>query len=259
MRLSSARPPAGKSFRESVRRSPLSLQYAVTNAQSKRLSGSYAPHIFRPSASDEHSCVPVRPSSARRVMLPPASSSFLSRYQDSNAAFALLKSISGSRNCSSPASFFPLRRGRRGFWGRGSRRRNFSGSDPASHFRRKSGRFNYSSGMQDAQAFHQMSQLPHIPRPWPAFQGLYCHSRKHGRRQTASVHACGKGRQQQGNIFRSFAQRRKTQRKHLQSIIEICPEFPAGDGFLKIFVGRGNDAHIDLERLHSTDALKLCS
>jgi len=59
------------------------------------------------------------------------------------------------------------------------------------------------------------------------------------------------------NILAPFAQRRHLHRKDVKAVIQILPEFPAGDLGLKIAIGRRDHAHIHLKRETTADAFEL--
>ena len=110
--------------------------------------------------------------------------------------------------------------------------------------------------MQNAQPLHKMRQLTHVAGPGPALQRLHSSGGEERRRKPAPVHARGERGQQQGDILGPIPQGRQAKRKHSQPIIQVSSEFTARNSLLKVFVGRGNDAHVHLERMHAPHALK---
>ena len=62
---------------------------------------------------------------------------------------------------------------------------------------------------------------------------------------------------QQGNIFFPFAQWRDVKRNHVQTVKKIFAEISFGDFFFQIFIGGGNQTHIDANGLGSADGGEL--
>ena len=62
---------------------------------------------------------------------------------------------------------------------------------------------------------------------------------------------------QQTDISRSFAQRRQSDRKDIQAVVQIHSETPFGDHFLETLVGGRNNARIHANGLRTTESLQL--
>ena len=62
---------------------------------------------------------------------------------------------------------------------------------------------------------------------------------------------------QQGNVDFALTQRWKLGGDHIQPVVKIFPELSAFNCFFKIFVGRTDHPHINLNRLLSADSFKL--
>jgi hypothetical protein len=62
---------------------------------------------------------------------------------------------------------------------------------------------------------------------------------------------------QHGNVLSSVPQRRNLERKHVQPIKEILPEGAAVHRRAQVAIRRGDDAHVDLNRLSAPDSLEL--
>ncbi len=60
-----------------------------------------------------------------------------------------------------------------------------------------------------------------------------------------------------GNVLRPFAERRDADRHDAQTIVEIFSEAARGDEFVEAAIGGGDDSGGDLDRLLTTDSLKL--
>ena len=59
------------------------------------------------------------------------------------------------------------------------------------------------------------------------------------------------------DVFAPRAQRRQLERHDVQAVVEIGAKRAFGAGFRQILVGRGDHAHVDLERAAAADALDL--
>ena len=66
-----------------------------------------------------------------------------------------------------------------------------------------------------------------------------------------------KERHEQRDVARALAQQRHGERENIQAIKQITPEFSLGDGLAQITIRRGDDAHVDLDRLAAADGFKL--
>src|SRR5215470_14010195 len=62
---------------------------------------------------------------------------------------------------------------------------------------------------------------------------------------------------QHRNVFATFAQRRQCDRKDIEAVIEIRAKLSITHGLLEIAVCGRDDAHVDLQRVTSSDAFKL--
>src|SRR4051794_4918698 len=111
--------------------------------------------------------------------------------------------------------------------------------------------------MQNYNALHQVAQLTHIPRPLIA----------HERRQsvptqllwlTSICHSefAQEMRSQYRYVFCALSQRRHRKRDDIQTVKEILAEIATLDFFLQVLVCRGNDPHVDLNRLRRTYRFK---
>ena len=54
---------------------------------------------------------------------------------------------------------------------------------------------------------------------------------------------------EQRHVVGALAQRRRAQRHDVEAEVEILAELAGGDRRLQVAVGRGHDAHVDLQRL----------
>ena len=61
------------------------------------------------------------------------------------------------------------------------------------------------------------------------------------------------GQQQQVGL--PLAQRRHEDREHVQPVVEVLAERAFRDGLLEVLVGRGDQAHVRLQRLSAAEAL----
>ena len=61
---------------------------------------------------------------------------------------------------------------------------------------------------------------------------------------------------QDRDVLAALAQRRHVERDHVEPVVEILAEAARGDLLLEILVGRGDHAHVDLDRLGAADALE---
>jgi hypothetical protein len=61
---------------------------------------------------------------------------------------------------------------------------------------------------------------------------------------------------EQGHVVEPVAQRRHLDLDHVEAVIEIFAERAAADHLGEVAVGRGDDAHVDLDRLLAADALE---
>src|SRR5512140_502085 len=59
------------------------------------------------------------------------------------------------------------------------------------------------------------------------------------------------------NIFTSLCKRRQLQRYDVEPIVEILAELAGNLGCVQIAMGRGNDTHVDRDRLRCTDRTHL--
>ena len=62
---------------------------------------------------------------------------------------------------------------------------------------------------------------------------------------------------EQRDVLAALAQRRQLHRDHVQPVEEILAERAVGDHLREVAVGRGDDAHVDLDRVRVADALEL--
>src|SRR5437879_406180 len=58
------------------------------------------------------------------------------------------------------------------------------------------------------------------------------------------------------DFFLPLAQRRHPDRDYVETVIQVLAEAPVGNGFLEIAVSRGNDPHINTDRLFSAQPLE---
>src|SRR5215831_11732356 len=64
-------------------------------------------------------------------------------------------------------------------------------------------------------------------------------------------------RDQRRYVFRSLAQRRYMDRKNIQSIVQITAEPPGANVLCQVTIRRRDEAHVDLQRVRSSQTLKL--
>jgi hypothetical protein len=62
---------------------------------------------------------------------------------------------------------------------------------------------------------------------------------------------------QQRDVFAAFAQGRNAHREHVQAVEQVRPETPLLDRVFQVFVGRGDDPHVDLAGLRIADPFQL--
>lgn len=62
---------------------------------------------------------------------------------------------------------------------------------------------------------------------------------------------------QQRDVFAAFAQGRNAHREHVQAVEQVRPETPLLDRVFQVFVGRGDDPHVDLAGLRVADPFQL--
>ena len=60
-----------------------------------------------------------------------------------------------------------------------------------------------------------------------------------------------------GKIIEALAERGQTKSHALQPVEEVLPKLALGDHLLEVLVGRGDDAHVDADRLDAADPLDL--
>ncbi len=59
------------------------------------------------------------------------------------------------------------------------------------------------------------------------------------------------------DVFAALSKRRKLKPSDIESIVEVLPEAFLGDGDEQVLIGRGNDSHVDVNRLVLSDAANL--
>ena len=62
---------------------------------------------------------------------------------------------------------------------------------------------------------------------------------------------------QERDVARALAQRRQADRHHVQAVVEILAKGAGRDLLLQIAVGRGDQPHVDADRLDAAHALEL--
>ncbi|MCY1356778.1 hypothetical protein D9M69_432390 [compost metagenome] len=101
-------------------------------------------------------------------------------------------------------------------------------------------------------------QLPHVAGPWQvlqvflgfAFQQLRFDCQFLG---SAAEEVLGQGR----DIFAAIRQARDMDADHVEAMEQVLTEFPGMHQGFQILVSRGDDAHIDLHRHVTADAVEL--
>src|SRR5579863_5405101 len=116
----------------------------------------------------------------------------------------------------------------------------------------------YASGCSDDAALDDVLQLPDIARPVIPRQS---HHDVLGNRLDGFALLPGKRFDEvfheKGNIVEPFAQRRQRDGKDVQPVKEIGPELPFLDQTSQVLVSRGDDTHINLDRMTTARPLEL--
>jgi len=102
---------------------------------------------------------------------------------------------------------------------------------------------------EDDEALDDVAELAHVPGPRVGPQhgdGLV--GDHLGLDAVLAARLLDEGRQGR-HVVGAIAQRRRAQRHDGEAEVEVLAERPRGDGALQVAVRRGDDAHVDLERL----------
>src|SRR5262245_26587735 len=107
-------------------------------------------------------------------------------------------------------------------------------------------------------SLHDVLQLPDVAGPVVRPQKL---QRRFVDTSDPLAHAAGvsmrKVLDEQGNVFRAFAQGGQLQRKDVQSVEEVCSELAPRDGLFQISIGRGDHSDVGADRTAASHALEL--
>ena len=112
------------------------------------------------------------------------------------------------------------------------------------------------AGREDERALHEVLELAHVAGPVVRLErapGVLADPRR------AAVHRRRVAREEvQGertDLLAPLAQRRQLDREDREPVVEVRAERAARDHLLEVAVRRGDDAHVDLDRLRAADAL----
>src|SRR3954466_14966776 len=105
-------------------------------------------------------------------------------------------------------------------------------------------------------ALARVLEFAHVPRPAIAREGVADRRRHGGHLDAAQAReALEEEVGQDGDVLAALAQRRQHQRQHVEAVVQVLAEIALGDHLLEIFLGPGNHAHVDVDRLAAADAL----
>ena len=99
---------------------------------------------------------------------------------------------------------------------------------------------------EQRQAFDDIGELAHVPRPGVLDQGLAHRGGEARLRQAVTPRgAGGEVLGEESDVLAALAQRWQGERHDVQAVVEILAEAPGGDLGREVAVGRRDDAHVD--------------